>query len=484
MTCSSCHKAQPHQSQQAPQAANDIVLFAKAEKVFPRSVKGFFRNLKWAAMAVCLAIYYLAPFLRWDRGPNAPDQAILIDLPNRRAYWFFIEIWPQEVYYLAAILVFAAILLFFVTSLFGRVWCGYFCFQTVWTDLFVLVERKIQGERGERKRLHEGAWSFEKLWKIGLTHFLWFNIAFMTAGAFVLYFNDAPTLLHSFINREVSPTVLGFMAGLTLSTYIMAGFAREQVCVYMCPYARFQSGMFDPDTLIIGYDAKRGEPRGKHKKGESWENKGHCIDCSACVQVCPMGIDIRNGLQLDCIACGLCIDACNDIMDKMSLPRGLIRYDTDRGLKEGQKKLHIIRPRTIIYTVVLAVVLSVMAYVVVTRAPAEVHVIHDRNPLFVKMSDGQIHNGYDIKILNKTHEEQSFALSVTGIEGAVLEVKGAGSHNLDALTVAPDAIGHYHVFIKAPVQKETPAEVVFSIKNNTTGFTDSHESIFISGGSQ
>ncbi|MBU6234382.1 MAG: cytochrome c oxidase accessory protein CcoG [Alphaproteobacteria bacterium] len=475
---------QPSQPQPAANSNDEITLFAKAEKVFPRSVKGHFRNLKWMAMAVCLAIYYLAPFIRWDRGPNAPDQAILIDLPNRRAYWFLVEIWPQEVYYLAAILVFAAIALFFVTSLFGRVWCGYFCFHTVWTDLFVLVERAIQGERGERKRLHEGKWTFEKAWKLGLTHFLWFNIAFLTSGAFVLYFNDAPTLLHSFLNREVSPTVLGFMGGLTLSTYIMAGFAREQVCIYMCPYSRFQSGMFDPDTLIIGYDKVRGEPRGKHRKGESWDGKGHCIDCSACVQVCPMGIDIRNGLQIDCIACGLCIDACNDIMDKMSLPRGLIRYDTERGLEKGGMTRHLLRPRTIYYSVVLTIVACIVGYTLLTRAPLELHVIHDRNPLFVKMSDGNIHNGYDIKILNKTHDVKTFAVSVEGLEGASVEVRGAGDLKAESLPVGPDSVGQFHVFIKSPAPKEQREEIEFSVKDNATGFTDTHESIFISGGTE
>ena len=244
--------------------SGDIQYFAAQEQVYPKAVSGRFRTLKWAAVIVCLAIYYISPFLRWTRPGDLPDQAILIDLPARRAYFFMIEIWPQEVYYLTGILIFSAITLFFVTSLFGRVWCGYFCFQTVWTDLFMKVERMIQGDRNARMRLDKSPFSFERIWKKALTHLAWLFIGFVTAGAFVLYFNDAPTLIKDALQFNVSTTVLGFVGGLTLSTYIMAGFAREQVCTYMCPYARFQSAMFDKDTLIIGYDETRGEPRGKN----------------------------------------------------------------------------------------------------------------------------------------------------------------------------------------------------------------------------
>ncbi|MCB1538827.1 MAG: cytochrome c oxidase accessory protein CcoG, partial [Alphaproteobacteria bacterium] len=268
--------------------------FAKQQKVYPKSIWGRFRRLKWAVLALLLGLYYLAPFVRWDRGPNAPGQAILIDMPHRRAYWFWIEIWPQEVYILTGILIVSAVALFFVTSLFGRVWCGYLCPQTVWTDLYIWVEKQIQGDRNARMRLQEGPWTFERIFKTGLTHLIWLLIALMTGGAFVLYFTDAPTLVQNMLHFDVSTTTLGFILGLTFSTYLMAGFAREQVCTYMCPYARFQSAMFDKDTLIIGYDAKRGEPRGSFKKGASWEGRGHCIDCTQCVQVCPMGIDIRN----------------------------------------------------------------------------------------------------------------------------------------------------------------------------------------------
>lgn len=461
-----------------------IKLFAKREKVYPKRVNGRYRRLKWIAMIVTLGIYYLVPFIRWDRGPNAPDQAVLIDLPARRAYWFFIEIWPQEVYYLTAILVFAAIALFFATAMFGRVWCGYFCPQTVWTDLFVWVERIVQGDRNARKKLQEGPWTFDKARKIAVTHFIWLVIAWCTAGSFVLYFNDAPTLVRSFFALDVSPTVLAFIVSLTLSTYIMAGFAREQVCVYMCPYARFQSAMFDEDTLVVGYDVERGEPRGKHKKGDSWEGRGHCIDCTACVQVCPMGIDIREGLQIDCIACGLCVDACNDVMDKIDLPRGLIRYDSDRNIRDKKSAFRLIRPRTIYYSCVLLLVGGLVLYGLVTRAPQELHVLHDRNPLYVTLSDGEIRNGYKIKVLNKTHAEGHYRLGLENIEGAALDVQGAGNLDSGDLAVKADSIGHFRVFVRAPLQEQSPVPLVFTITNLKTGRVDKTNDVFISHGAK
>ncbi|MCB9983693.1 MAG: cytochrome c oxidase accessory protein CcoG [Rhodospirillales bacterium] len=461
-----------------------LELFAKQEKVYPKRVWGKYRKLKWITMILTLGIYYLAPFIRWERGPGIPDQAILIDLPARRAYWFWIEIWPQEVYLLTGILILAAIALFVVTSMFGRVWCGYFCPQTVWTDLYVWVERIVQGDRAARKRLHEGPWTFDKVRKIIITHFIWLVIAWCTAGSFVLYFNDAPTLVRSFFEFNVSPTVLGFIASLTFSTYLMAGFSREQVCTYMCPYARFQSAMFDRDTLIIGYDTDRGEPRGKHKAGDSWEGRGHCVDCTACVQVCPTGIDIRNGLQMQCIACGLCVDACNNIMDKLGLPRGLIRYDTvnhmEAEVKGGKEKFNIMRMRTLYYATIMAIVGGIMLYALINRTELELHVLHDRAPVFVQLSSGEIRNGYTIKILNKTHDNRTFTLDVDGLPNAQIEVKGAGDVDDKHITVSADSVGEYHVFINADIEPGAPRDITLTLTDRDNGIKDEYTSTFIS----
>ncbi|WP_286829602.1 MULTISPECIES: cytochrome c oxidase accessory protein CcoG [Kordiimonas] len=463
-------------------SAAPVKLFEKKERIFPKRVWGKYRKIKWMVMAITLAIYYLAPFLRWDRGPHAPDQAILIDMPARRAYFFFIEIWPQEVYYLTGILILAAVALFFVTSLFGRVWCGYACPQTVWTDLFVWVERIVQGDRAARMRLKKAPWSFDKLWKMAVTHSLWLLIGLLTGGAWVFYFNDAPTLIEHILHLDVPMSALGWIIALTFSTYLMAGFAREQVCTYMCPYSRFQSAMFDKDTLIITYDEDRGEPRGKHKKGESWEGRGHCIDCTACVQVCPMGIDIRDGLQMECIACGLCVDACNNIMDKVELPRGLIRYDTTHnqdqrraGEVEKTVQTHILRPRTFWYMTILSVVGLVMLVSLVNRAPVELHALHDRNPLYVTLSDGTVRNGYNVKVLNKTYEDKYFRLHVEGLDGASVRAQGAGNVQIDHLHVFADSVGHFRVFVTAPKQNKAREDFRFVLEEVVTDGAEAGE---------
>lgn len=465
------------------QSADDITFFKAQERIYPKRVSGRYRNLKWIAMIVCLAIYYGVPFLRWDRGPEAPNQAVLIDLERGRAYWFWIEIWPQEIYILTGVLILAAIGLFFVTSLFGRVWCGYLCFQTVWTDLFIWVERIIQGDRTKRKRLREGPWTGEKIVKVTITHIIWLGIAWVTAGSFILYFNDAPTIVKSFLEFDVSPTVLGFVVGLTFMTYLMAGFAREQVCTFMCPYARFQSAMFDQDTLIISYDEQRGEPRGKHKKGADWTGLGDCIDCSACVQVCPTGIDIRDGLQMECIACGLCADACDEIMDKVGLPRGLVKYDTERRMEERKRgidaKLRLIRPRSIYYALILCVVGAVMLYALINRSELDMNVLHDRNPLFVQLSNGDIRNGYDLKILNKTHDEHIYSLSIKGLEDANIQIVGAGEMDADKITVAPDSVGQFKIYVSAPLEPQEPIDITFHLDTMNSDLTAEYETMFV-----
>ncbi len=462
-----------------------IELFSKQEKIYPKRVSGKYRKLKWLVMFITLGVYYIAPFLRWDRGPNAPDQAILIDLMEAKAYWLWIEIWPQEIYLLTGILILAAIALFFVTSLLGRVWCGYLCPQTVWTDLFVWVESIIQGDSNARKKLHNSKLSFDKVRKILLTHFIWLLIGLLTGGAFVLYFNDAPTLIRDIINLDVSNTVITVIAGLTFSTYLMAGYAREQVCTYMCPYARFQSAMFDRDTLVIGYDEQRGEQRGKHKKGTSWEGRGHCIDCTACVQVCPMGIDIRDGLQMECIACGLCIDACNNIMDKIDLRRGLIRYDTinhmEADIKDGKEKFSFLRPRTVYYGAILSLVGLVLLISVIRRPSLELHVLHDRSPLFVQLSNGEIRNGYVVKILNKTNDHRNYKLDIAGLGNIKIEVKAAGNVSSDNLYVIAGSIASFHVYVSSLVKAGKSKDIVFTLTDkDDPNIKDEYNAKFIS----
>jgi cytochrome c oxidase accessory protein FixG len=456
-------------------ATAPVQLFKKQEKIYPRRVWGRFRKIKWVVMITLLGIYYSVPWLRWDRGEHAPDQAILIDLHHTRAYFFGLEIWPQEVYYITGILILAAVGLFFVTSLFGRVWCGYACPQTVWTDLFVWVERIIQGDRNARKKLDESPWTFIKIRKKMLTHVIWLVIGLCTGGAWVFYFNDAPTLFDQIVHLNVPWSVGGWILGLTFSTYLMAGYAREQVCTYMCPYARFQSAMFDKNTLIIAYDEQRGEPRGKHKAGDSWEGKGHCIDCSSCVIVCPMGIDIREGLQMECIACGLCVDACDTVMDKIGLPRSLIRYDT-----ESKQTLNLLRPRNFWYAGIISAVGSVMLYSLLTRSPLELNVIHDRNPLYVTLSDGSIRNGYTVHILNKSHEDKYYTIGLEGLENAELRVQSNDDMPPENLAVLADSIGNFRIFVSASKPDEPRQEIIFRVSERNGAVTEAEDSIFVS----
>lgn len=455
--------------------SDNVALFEQQKKIYPRRVWGKFRKVKWVAMVLLLGIYYLVPWLRWDRGAYAPNQAILIDIDHARAYFFGIEIWPQEIYYIAGMLILAAVGLFFVTSLFGRIWCGYACPQTVWTDLFVWVERIVQGDRNARKKLDESPWTLEKITKKSITHLIWLFIGLCTGGAWVFYFNDAPTLAEQIMHMEVPLSVSGWIIGLTCSTYLMAGFAREQVCTYMCPYARFQSAMFDKDTLIVAYDENRGEPRGKHKAGQSWEGKGHCVDCTACVVVCPMGIDIRQGLQMECIACGLCADACNNVMAKIGLPQGLIRYDT-----ESKKPLNLLRPRSFWYGGIIAIVGGIMLYTLLTRSPLELAIVHDRNPVFVTLSNGDIRNGYTVTILNKTYENHHYQLQVVGLENAVIRVQSNQDIPADNLAVSANNIQHFRVFITSSAQEDPRKKITFAVTEQASKIQNSKETIFVS----
>ena len=408
--------------------------FIAKKKLYPQKVIGKFRNLKSRLNIIFLAIYCFSPFLRFDRENTAPNQAILIDIVNSKAYFFFIEIWAQEVFYLAGLLILGAVALFFVTSLFGRVWCGYACFQTVWTDIFIAVERFFQGDRNDRILLDRKN-NFKKYFLKLLTHLSWIIISLMTGFFFVSYFNDSIILLNKLINlqfAEISLKIYGWIFGIASMTYIMAGFAREHVCTYMCPYARFQSAMFDDNTLIISYDKKRGEPRQKHKLNESFENRGHCIDCKQCVVVCPTGIDIRNGLQMECIACGLCIDACDNIMEKVGLPKGLIRYDTLAYLNDPipQKKFRLLQPRTLYYSFILILVSGLMLFSLIKKPQIETTLIQERNPLFITLSDGSIRNAYNLKIINKTHQPKNFKIAISRPNFGILKITNHDENNI------------------------------------------------------
>ncbi len=458
-------------------------LYQKRVKIYPRLARGGFRRLKWGVMAVTLAIYYLTPWIRWDRGPNAPDQAVLIDFPGRRFYFFFIEIWPQEVYYLTGLLILAAIGLFLVTSLAGRVWCGYTCPQTVWTDLFIAVERFFQGDRASRIRMDKMPWTGNKVLRKAATHVTWVVIAAGTGGAWVFYFADAPTLAHQLVTFDAPAVAYVTIATLTFTTYLLGGLAREQVCTYMCPWPRIQGGLLDEESLVITYHEDRGEPRGARKKGTHPTDLGDCVDCNQCVAVCPMGIDIRDGQQLECITCALCIDACNGVMDKVGLPRNLISYDTLANVERvraGEKpRLRLIRPRTLIYTGIIAVVTVIMLFTLVTRSDLDVNVLRDRNPLFVTLSDGSIRNGYTVKIINKQHAERHFTLAVEGLPGASIDIVGNDVSAAD-LQVDPDDLESYRVFVSAPRDSlgDDSVDLRFLITDKADGAQVTYDSVF------
>jgi cytochrome c oxidase accessory protein FixG len=449
-------------------------LYADRVRVYPKAVGGKFRTLKWRLLGLWLVVYYALPWIRWDRGPNAPDQAVLLDMTNRRGYFFFVEIWPQEVFYLTGILILAAVGLFLVTSLAGRVWCGYACPQTVWTDLFMWVERRIEGDRNARIRLDKGAWTGAKWAKKIAKHAAWLAIAFLTGGAWIMYFVDAPTVVADFFAGRADHYTYFFVGLFTATTYLLAGWAREQVCTYMCPWPRFQSAMFDEDTLIVTYQKWRGEPRGKASKG----NIGDCVDCGQCVAVCPMGIDIRDGNQLECIGCALCIDACNPVMAKLGRAPNLIGYDTERRMGARAKgepmRYRILRPRTLLYSLLFAAVGLAMLGVLATRSDAEINVLHDRNPLFVTLSDGAVRNGYTVKILNKERTARTFRLEFKGVDGATMRVVGLiETASWVELKADPDSVTTYQIYVAADRAKlrAERADVHFVLTDTATAAT-------------
>ncbi len=472
-------------------------LYKAREPIFPKAAQGFFRTLKWRILILALTIYYVTPWLRWDRGPHSPDQAVLIDLANRRFYFFFIEIWPQEFYYVAGLLIMAGIGLFLVTSSVGRAWCGYGCPQTIWTDLFMWVERRIDGDRNAQVRLHKQGWTNDKMLKRIKKHAIWLLIALATGGAWVFYFADAPTLAVDLVTGQAASVAYITIAILTFTTYTLAGLMREQVCIYMCPWPRIQGAMLDENSLTVTYNDWRGEPRmhgtkRREKAAALGERVGDCVDCNACVAVCPMGIDIRNGQQLECITCALCIDACDTVMERVGLPKGLISYNTfkdyDRAVAGDPPTQpawkRIMRPRTLIYTGVWLLVGFAMLATLTTRSRLDLNVLHDRNPLYTQLSSGEVRNGYEVKTLNMIGEERDFRLSIEGLGGGMMSIAGSDAAPARAteFTVAPDVLRSLRVYITAP-GGEARREFDFVIEelrpDGAPGETDRVQGVFL-----
>jgi cytochrome c oxidase accessory protein FixG len=435
----------------------DGPLYAARKKVYPQSVSGRFRTIKWSLMAFCLGVYYLLPFVRWDRGPNAPSQAVLVDFPNRRFYFFFIEIWPQEIYYFTGLLIIAAIALFLMNAVGGRIWCGYLCPQTVWTDLFYAVERLIEGDRRERIRKDKAEFRLPRVFELTAKHTIWLMIAWWTGGAWVLYFADAPTLVKDLATGQAPFVAYLWIGILTFTTYTLAGFMREQVCVYMCPWPRIQAALTDEWALNVTYRYDRGEPRSSVKKAEELRLKGlpagDCVDCLQCVAVCPTGIDIRHGPQLDCIQCGLCIDACDTVMTKVARPTGLIAYDNDINIhrrQEGKDNIYrLVRPRTVLYAVLIAAIAAIMLYTFLTRSYLDVSVMHDRNPVAVRLSDGSVRNAYTVRFLNKHGYYRTVALTVDGLPHPRIQVVGsdAAVEGHPYIAIGPDQTTEVRILV-------------------------------------
>ena len=460
-------------------------LYEARKGVYPKAVDGFFRRLKWGIMAVTLAIYYITPWLRWDRGPYAPDQAVLIDLANRRFYMFQIEIWPHEFYYVVGLLVMAGIGLFLVTSAVGRAWCGYACPQTVWTDLFLHVERYIDGDRNAQTRLERAPWGPQKIAKRLGKWSVWLFIAFWTGGAWIMYFADAPTLVRDFWSGEAAPVAYATVGILTATTFIFGGFMREQLCIYMCPWPRIQTAMMDEKSLLVTYKEWRGEKRGSLKAAQADPAAfGDCIDCNQCVAVCPTGIDIREGPQIGCITCALCIDACDNVMAQIGKPRGLIDYCTldDAEVEKAGGTSHpvlktLFRSRTIIYFGIWASIGLAMLFTLGQRTRLDLAVQPDRNPVYVRLSDGSIRNNYTLKIRNMETRPRIVDVYVEGLPGAVIWTP-AGKREFATqhihFAVAPDAVHKVQLFVAAPA--EGPEHSAFTISTNARTGDESGDS--------
>ncbi len=445
----------------SPEPAGKVSYYEKRKAVFPKVVSGPFRRFKWLMLVVTLGIYYLTPWLRWDRGPYAPNQAVLVDLAHRRFYMFAIEIWPHEFYFVAGLLIMAGIGLFLITSAFGRAWCGYSCPQTIWTDLFQHVDRLIDGDRNAQARLEAAPWGVAKVFKRGLKWSIYLAISFWTGGAWIMYFADAPRLTVDFWTGQAAPVAYATVAILTATTFVFGGFMREQVCIYMCPWPRIQTAMLDEKSLIVTYKDWRGEQRGSVKAKERQPDLiGDCVDCNQCVAVCPTGYDIRNGPDIACITCGLCIDACDKVMVQLGRPRGLIDYATLEDCEHeraGGERRSILKTalhwRTLVYFGVWAAIGAGLLFALGTRQRIDLSVAKDRNPPFMLLSNGEVRNDYTIKLRNMEARPRPMSVTLEGLPGAVMWTDEMGRDSAARelqFTVAPDQIKPVRVYVVAP----------------------------------
>lgn len=417
-----------------------IFMAVNRDKIYPRSVKGRFASWRWIFFFAIQTVFYGLCWLPWDG-----RQAFLFDLTERKFYLFDLVFWPQDVIYLALLLIISAYGLFLFTAMGGRLFCGYACPQTLFTEWFLWIEEKIEGPHNVRKKLDAQPMDARKFRLKFIKHAIFLLISIWTGLTFVGYFTPILTLMHELATFTLGPWEMFWIGLYGVATYANAGFLREQMCLYMCPYARFQSVMFDPDTLVVTYDQKRGEPRGaRSKKQEAAAAKGDCIDCNICVQVCPTGIDIRDGLQYECIGCSACIDACDEVMDKIDLPRGLIRYSTEHAMEQGwgreQILRHLIRPRTLIYGAILLIIVAATVWGIVQRQPLKVDVIRDRGVMSRELDNGMIENPYRLQIINMREEPRRFRIAVSGLKGAEFDAVptvelAAGATRIVPLTI-------------------------------------------------
>ncbi|MCX7545833.1 cytochrome c oxidase accessory protein CcoG [Marinicella gelatinilytica] len=415
----------------------ELKLYKAHEKVYPRETKGRFQFKRKLAVFVLLGLFYFLPWLDWGG-----HQAVLFDLPARRFYIFGITLWPQDFIFLALMLIIAAFSLFFFTALAGRLWCGFACPQTVWTEVFIWMEQLTEGNRNKRMKLDKGPWNFNKIWRKTAKQAMWITFALWTGFTFVGFFTPIKELAVGVWTWNLGPWETFWMFFYGFATYGNAGFLREQVCLYMCPYARFQGAMFDKETLIISYDVARGEPRMRGKTRREAENPGDCIDCTMCVQVCPTGIDIRDGLQYECIACAACIDACDEVMETVGLPKGLIRYTTENSL--AGKESRVFRPRIIIYGIILTLLLSAFGYALFSRSTIDANVIPDRNSFYRIVDAKRIENVYNLKIMNKGPVTAQYQVTATGLDGLKVDFETE-----DGLTAEPGELISVPIRIRA-----------------------------------